>query len=351
MRFRFAKINENPPLSPFVKGGLNSPLSRGVRGVSPPLAKGGEGGFLKFSPDQSGGVALILVVWVIVVLIAIVGEFSYSMRTEINITRNFKEDEQAYQLALAGLEAAKAEILTAKDLTKMYADADGVIIFDREAEEAPVREADLGAGRYKYIITDEEGKLSLNTATLAQLKYIFKDSGVEGEDLDIIADSLFDWRDDNDLHLLNGAEEDYYQSLEVPYSAKDGPFDSVEELLLVKGVTPEFFYGSKGGDEEKAYGGVSKYFTAAGSGVINLNTAPKVVLEAVTGSAAAENIIMQREKGPVTAPAAGGKLSSDVFTIVSTGSNQDGTIKRSIKATLRKKENKLETLYWSDNVI
>jgi hypothetical protein len=48
--------------------------------------------------DASGAVALILVMWVMVILIAIVGEFSYSMRTELNITRNFKEEEEAYQL-------------------------------------------------------------------------------------------------------------------------------------------------------------------------------------------------------------------------------------------------------------
>jgi hypothetical protein len=47
--------------------------------------------------DASGAVALILVMWVMVILIAIVGEFSYSMRTELNITRNFKEEEEAYQ--------------------------------------------------------------------------------------------------------------------------------------------------------------------------------------------------------------------------------------------------------------
>ncbi len=46
--------------------------------------------------DDRGAVALVLVVWVVVVLMAIVGEFAYSMRTEINIVRNFKEEEEAY---------------------------------------------------------------------------------------------------------------------------------------------------------------------------------------------------------------------------------------------------------------
>ena len=64
--------------------------------------------------NEKGVVALLLVLWVMVILVAIAGEFSYSMRTEVNITRNFKEEEESYQLALAGIERAKIEILSAK---------------------------------------------------------------------------------------------------------------------------------------------------------------------------------------------------------------------------------------------
>ncbi len=111
--------------------------------------------------DRSGGVALVLVIWVIVVLIAIVGEFSYSMRTEINITRNFKEEEEAYQLALAGFEQAKAELLNVKDISRMYVDANDVLIIGPD-EEAPERKGDLGKGNFEYTITDENGKMNLN---------------------------------------------------------------------------------------------------------------------------------------------------------------------------------------------
>ena len=44
-------------------------------------------------------------------------------------------------------------------------------------------------------------------------------------------------------HRLNGAKDDYYQSLNPPYKAKNGRFESVEELLLVRGVTRDYFYG------------------------------------------------------------------------------------------------------------
>jgi len=294
--------------------------------------------------DRSGGVALVLVIWVIVVLIAIVGEFSYSMRTEINITRNFKEEEEAYQLALAGFEQAKAELLNAKDISRMYVDANDVLIIDPD-EEAPERKGDLGKGNFQYTITDENGKMNLNISSMEQLRYIFMNAGGKSEEIDTIVDSIFDWRDTDDLHMLNGAEDDYYESLDRPYSCKDGPFDIPEELLLVKGVTPGIFYGTKANDKEEAIDGVGKYFTVYGSGQINKWTASKAVLEAVLGPVEAENTVTLRESGQ----ASGG--NSEFFSIVSTGKNSDGTIKRTVKAVVQKQDDEMEIIYWNDNII
>jgi hypothetical protein len=299
--------------------------------------------------DRTGGVALVLVIWVIVVLIAIVGEFSYSMRTEINITRNFKEEEEAYQLALAGVEQAKAELLNAKDISRMYVDANDVLIIDPD-EEAPERKGDLGKGSFQYTITDENGKMNLNTASMDQLRNIFMNAGVKSEEIDTIVDSIFDWRDTDDLHMLNGAEDDYYESLDRPYSAKDGPFDLPEELLLVKGVTPGIFYGSKANGEEEAIDGIGKYFTVYGSDQINKWTASKAVLEAAD-PAEADNILAQRESGPINVQASGDNTVIKFFSIVSTGKNSDGKIKRTVKAVVQKQEGDLEIIYWNDNII
>lgn len=309
--------------------------------------------------NERGGVALILVLWVMVILVAIVGEFAYSMRTELNITRNFKEEEESYQLALAGIERAKIEILSAKDALYTYLNEDGVLVFKKE-DENPERQGSLGSGNFSYTITDEDRKLNINTAPPPQIRYIINNSGVDITDVDTIVDSIIDWKDTNNLHMLNGAEEDYYQSLEKPYSCKDGIFDNINELLLVKGVTPEIFYGSmkeeedeekNGEDEKKEYEGIAQYFTIWGSGLINVNTAPQRVLEAVFGAARAENIITQRGTGPILTSTPGVTIRSFVFTIISTGTTADGKIKRLVKTTVRREGNKLKTLYWDDNFI
>lgn len=300
--------------------------------------------------DTSGAVALILVMWVMVILIAIVGEFSYSMRTELNITRNFKEEEESYQSALAGMELAKLEILSADNSSHIYMNDADILVFGEEDEE-PVREGELGNSTYSYTIIDENGKMNINTATRQQLKNIIRDSGIDITEVDTIVDSIIDWRDTNDLHLLNGAEEDYYQSLDIPYSSKDGPFDIIEELLLVKGVTPEVFYGSQDEEGEEEYSGIAQYFSTWGSRRVNINTATREVLEATLGIARADQIMKQRETGPALRAVSGGVVTSTIFTVLSTGSNTDGTIQRTIKTTLKRSGDKLEVIYWNDNYI
>ena len=303
---------------------------------------------------EKGAVALILVLWVMVILMAMVVQFTYSVRTDFNITRNFKEEEEAYQLALAGIEKAKAEILSMKNPADMYMNEEGVLVFneeEEEGEESPVREGTLGRGSYSYIIEDEDGKLNINTATVAQLKYVFLKSDIDITEVDEIVDSIIDWRDKNDLHMLNGAEEDYYRSLPEPYSCKDGKFDVLDELLLVKGMTEELFYGSEATDDEEIIEGVAKYFTVTGSNTVNLNTASMIVLETFFGNKLANDIMNQREAGRVTRTIASGKLFSDFFNIISTGTNIDGSIRRSVKTVVQRKSEGLEVIYWNDNFL
>ena len=67
---------------------------------------------------------------------------------------------------------------------------------------------------------------------------------VDDQQADEISDAILDWRDEDDLHRLNGVESDYYLGLNPAYPARNGPFFSVEELLLVRGITEEMFYGT-----------------------------------------------------------------------------------------------------------
>ncbi len=197
------------------------------------------------------GVALIMVLWVMAILTVVVLEFSFAMRTELHITQNFKEELQMYALAEGGAQRAIAELIFKNDpgvqrLRRTLKDEEvppekKEWVTDGRAYELP---SDQGTTAVR--VMSEGGKININTVSENRLRKIMENLGLEGEARDIVVDSIMDWKDPNDLHRINGAENDYYQSLEKPYQSKDANLDSIEELLLVRGVTSDLYYGKKG---------------------------------------------------------------------------------------------------------
>jgi len=228
--------------------------------------------------DPESGVALVIVLLVLSLLLTVVGEFALAMRLEGTTTLNFRASVAGAHLAEAGYHRALVEILP--EAIAHYQDESGVLVFRRSRTEAPRttvrRDIALGPGRFSYTITDEDSRLNLNRATPVQLQLLLTELGVEREGRDIIVDSIQDWRDPNEEHRLNGAESDYYQALPAPYKSKNADFDSVEELLLVRGVTPQIFYGTPD------HPGLVDYLTVVGTGQINMNTVSQVVLRALS---------------------------------------------------------------------
>lgn len=194
------------------------------------------------------GIALFLVLWVLVLLMVIVGEFSYAIKTEINITRNFKESTEARYIAEAGISSAIIGLIEEK-LTPPKPPSEEPQPEENDEEavrwrvNARIPEIPFGSGAFKIRIENEAGKVNINRADKRLLKIILGDFDCDDDEKDVIVDSIIDWRDKDSFHQLNGAEDDYYESLSEPYECKDADFDSVEELLLVKGVTEEIFYG------------------------------------------------------------------------------------------------------------
>jgi general secretion pathway protein K len=91
-----------------------------------------------------------------------------------------------------------------------------------------------------------------------------------------MVDAIKDWIDGDSEVTRFGAENAYYETLEKPHSCKNAPLDFLEELLLVRGITKEVFYGT----EEKP--GISNYLSPHGDGKININTADPLILRALS---------------------------------------------------------------------
>jgi general secretion pathway protein K len=339
--------------------------------------------------NNESGIALILVLWVMVLLIALGTEFALSMKTEVNTTRNFKEDAETYYLAKAGMNLAKAEILSDAQFHSRTSEKEfifGPVVSgnngksntaepntvqtvqpnatpnataepELEIPEPPQRtKLPLGRGFIHYSIHDENGKININTASRDVLIKALAANGLPlGSDRDTIVDSILDWIDKDDRHRLNGAESDYYQGLSPAYSAKNGPLDSLEELLKVRGVTPKLFYGSEEYQAQESFDaenapGLTRIFTAQGVSQFNPNTAERVVLEIMYPENQVDEILEKKEERGWY-----NQSKSTHFKIEATGKFEHSPTQHTIVAIIEKQQTgdkaTLLTRYWNDNFI
>ena len=194
--------------------------------------------------NNQSGVALFMVLWILMLLSVIVGEFCSAMRTEVNITHNFKEQTQALYIAEAGLNRAIAELLKSRG-EPISAENPDTAGNDKDLWRinSKIGPVPFAQGGFEIRINNESGKVNLNRAGKPLLHQMLSSFDLTDREKDVIVDSILDWRDSDSLHQLNGAENNYYHNLSEPYDCKNGDFDSVEELLWVRGVTRELFQG------------------------------------------------------------------------------------------------------------
>ena len=235
------------------------------------------------------GIALLMVLWVLTMLTVMVFSFSYMARTEAYAALSFRQTIEKKFLAEAGIERGMVELFymnTNKNKTPVKP-GDEVWRTDGRPYKTLTEN-----GYYTIGITNEAGKVDINTTPELLLRNLLLNLGLDLDHADMIVDSLMDWKDPDNLHRLHGAEDDYYMSLPNPYKAKNANFETLEELLLVKGMTPEILYGAEGKK------GIIDFLTVNSKMTkININAAPKEVLSAIPGITPelADSIITIRE--------------------------------------------------------
>lgn len=218
------------------------------------------------------GIALFTSLWILTILMVIVLSFTYMTRTETLASLAFRQGIEKKFLAEAGVERGIMELFYRKMYRGQTTILEGMEVWKTDGSPYTVKTED---GYYIIRLTDEAGKVDINRTPEVILRNLLANLGLKLEDVDIIADSIMDWKDEDDLHRLNGVESDYYMSLSNPYKAKNADFDTLEELLLVKGITPEILYGNNGKK------GIFDFLTVNSKNErINVNAAPKEVLMA-----------------------------------------------------------------------
>ncbi len=259
---------------------------------------------------------MLLAVVFIALLSAMVFSFLYEMEVDAVFVQNQGADFQARVAANSAV--VNGMMVLAEQYASML--ESGMPPVDSEVDGSqwhlgaafePLNEATM-----RTSIADEFGKINLNALlvyengqptrndplvnALREFFLLRDDSGYDP------VDAIIDWLDynDGDAEEPEGAESEFYQGLENPYSCKNGPMTSIEELLLIRGITPELYFG----DPEQEQEPLSEYLTVHGDwrGRVNVNTAKVEVIAAIlAGQAnnpdlgAAEQIYEEARMAPI----------------------------------------------------
>lgn len=224
---------------------------------------------------------LVLVLVVVALLTVSVAAFSRFMLAERKGTNHSLRQRQARLLAESGVEYLRIMLMKESDVILdfggLYDNEDefcGHLVTDgttamtgqnagvsgglqsnidlrdvgRFSVVAPLLSEDgilVGDG-YRYGLEDESCKVNLRWILQTEKQsagtgrsMLMRLPGVTEE----IADSILDWLDDDSETREYGAEDDYYAGLDPPYYTRNGIPDSIDELLLVRGITPKLLYG------------------------------------------------------------------------------------------------------------
>ena len=222
------------------------------------------------------GVALLLALLVLALLVALILEFDAEARREYREAAAFRDNFKATILTRAAVQAARAvlqqDLLRDKKAGKFYDAPTDLWAF-------PIQKYAIGDGVLTAQIVDERGKLNLNDLAAAtdpearkgkilRVKRLFDLLQINPD----LVDAIVDWVDSDDVPEPAGAETLYYQSLRPAYRTANAPLQTVREIRLVKGMTPEIV--------EKLLRYVTVY-PQEGDSRININTADVLVLQAL----------------------------------------------------------------------
>ncbi len=244
-------------------------------------------------PNTKKGLILITTLWMVAILAVFAVSIGRQSAISLKLTSYDIDKLKAYFIARAGIIRVLAEKrLEYKNNLSIGVDAlsqpwaNNTKLFDRHRfgdgsytvgyeYPLPKKSDDIPVTLYGFM--DEESKININTASDETISNLLLYFDIDEDDAMDIAGAIIDWRDmDNDVassedRLLYGAENTYYQGLLQGYDCKNSDFDTIYELLLVRGIAPRILNMIK------------PYITIFGSGKININSASEPVLSALIG--------------------------------------------------------------------
>lgn len=262
------------------------------------------------SHRRAKGIALVIVMISIFVLSMLAGAFAYSMKVETKLARNANSESELEWMGRSAVECARWELaqylitsppLPYDSLDQPWAGGSSLAGISNSPLMDFKHEIDTQDGSATWTIIDLERKANINVANEPVLQQALMAMGVDAGQMTPIVNSILDWIDPDDRPRIQGAESEFYQSLNPPYFAKNGPIDDISELLLIKGAAevyagvppeergPALFnpnanrFGPAAGAMPPSPIGLTNLFTPLSYGRININTASAEVLQILPG--------------------------------------------------------------------
>ncbi len=183
------------------------------------------------------GAIIILVLWVLAFLTMITGFYAAQARIRRNL------GQQAWDLLASRYLVHSILSIVSTRLAPVGIKPDEAWDKGLFIPDGTQYTVTIGGKEASFSLDDEHGKLDLNNATEEQLKKVIGGLLGRGQQTNEIVDGILDWRSAGNVPRESGAKDDVYLSRSPPYLPADAPFHTLEELLLVNGVTQELFYG------------------------------------------------------------------------------------------------------------
>ncbi|MBF0122846.1 MAG: general secretion pathway protein GspK [Candidatus Omnitrophica bacterium] len=243
---------------------------------------------------------LITALWTLAFLAVLAVTIALGTRQKIMLLSRLEDRHRAQLAAEAGIKKAVAILLDdLEDNQFAYSAKAKVRRFNNSGEFAaisigeeradvscPAFDEDQGKVVDRYGLCDEQAKININVADLDIMARLIVDVSGRPEDVARqIAQDIIDWRDYGKRKAEGFFSDDYYMSLQYPYRMKERNFERIDELFLVKGITPDLFEALR------------PFMTIFGDGRINVNSAPPQVWRALGMEPVVVAKILKARKG------------------------------------------------------
>lgn len=274
---------------------------------------------------KQAGLAMVIVIWVLSLLIIMAGSFALSMRRETVVVSAIKDNAEAIAVAESGVRIAAQMLWLSEQSIRWHADGS---IYSVPYQDAEIR----------VRLFSEQGKIDINHANETLLTTMMKSTSLEEGKQQALVSAILDWRDEDDLIHIDGAEKMQYEDADLNYHPANARFQQLDELQMVLGMNARVF--------QELEPLITIY---SGQADVDKNVASKEVLQAISveGSEQLDDYMQQRiesrpeintlneaSQASIRGENQSGVNDNSVYTIISQArlaTNAEATIKITIK--------------------